>query len=152
MLEASYRPTGWLGIMLGSRVYYEITTTALGDEARWERLADSVAAEVRRHAPSAAATSTAQAVPGAGPQGLQAGVVAAPAPAPAPAVTALRGGGGGSVGGGAAPAGITVNSTTVHSVSDNSHGMSSVNYSNNSTNSNSCTTNNNTNNTSFLLM
>ena len=49
MLEASYRPTGWLGIMLGSRLYYEFTETALAEHANWERLADSVALEVRRH-------------------------------------------------------------------------------------------------------
>ena len=84
MLEATYRPTGWLGIMcvelslppaallpyvcsctltqpifsvhlhswarrLGSRLYYEFKATALGDVVEWERLADSVAVEVRRH-------------------------------------------------------------------------------------------------------
>jgi hypothetical protein len=55
MLEASYRPTGWLGIMLGSRLYYEFTEAALAEPASWERLTDSVAVEVRRHAPSAGA-------------------------------------------------------------------------------------------------
>ena len=77
MMEASYKPSGWLGIMcvgtacscrflrvplmcgvssrgrgarrLGSRLYYEFTATALGDDSAWERLADSVAVEVRRH-------------------------------------------------------------------------------------------------------
>ena len=53
ILEASYRPKGWLGIMLGSRLYYEFTEAALADQANWERLADGVAVEVRRHAPSA---------------------------------------------------------------------------------------------------
>ena len=79
MLEASYRPSGWLGIMcvhaamqtgrrgltvpahslaaavaagarrLGSRLYFEFTGAALGDSAAWEGLADGVAVEVRRH-------------------------------------------------------------------------------------------------------
>ena len=34
---------------LGSRLYYEFTEAALSSEAEWERLADSVAVEVRRH-------------------------------------------------------------------------------------------------------
>ena len=34
---------------LGSRLYYEFTEVALSDGAAWERLADSVAVEVRRH-------------------------------------------------------------------------------------------------------
>ena len=34
---------------LGSRLYYEFTEAALSSEAEWERLADNVAVEVRRH-------------------------------------------------------------------------------------------------------
>ena len=49
MLETSYRPNGWLGIMLGSRLYYEFTEAALSNAAEWERVADSVSQEVRRH-------------------------------------------------------------------------------------------------------
>ena len=49
MLEPSYRPKGWLCIMLGSRLYYEFTEAALGNDEDWERVADSVAREVRRH-------------------------------------------------------------------------------------------------------
>ena len=44
---------------MGSRLYYEFTATVLGDGTAWERLADSVALEVRRHgAPAAAPTPT----------------------------------------------------------------------------------------------
>ena len=63
MLELSYRPKGWLGIMLGSRLYYEFTEAALGNDEDWERVADSVAREVRRHgAPLPSAGPAAQAV------------------------------------------------------------------------------------------
>ena len=63
MMEPSYRPNGWLGIMLGSRLYYEFTEAVLGDDEDWERVADSVAREVRRHgAPLPSAGPTVQAV------------------------------------------------------------------------------------------
>ena len=63
MLELSYRPKGWLGIMLGSRLYYEFTEAVLSDDEDWERVADSVAREVRRHgAPLPSAGPAAQAV------------------------------------------------------------------------------------------
>ena len=63
MMEPSYRPNGWLGIMLGSRLYYEFTEAMLGDDEDWERVADSVAREVRRHgAPLPSAGPAAQAV------------------------------------------------------------------------------------------
>ena len=111
MLEESYKPTGWLGIMcgrpargraislalalaraagclltkasrprrLGSRLYYEFTAQALGDAPSWERLADAVAVEVRRHAPSAPKAAAAAAHFGAAPA-AQGGVAAAPTP------------------------------------------------------------------------
>ena len=44
ILEASYRPKGWLGIMLGSRLYFEFTEAALSNGEDWERVADGVAA------------------------------------------------------------------------------------------------------------
>ena len=49
ILEASYRPNGWLGIMLGSRMYYEFTEAALSTAQEWERVANGVSQEVRRH-------------------------------------------------------------------------------------------------------
>merc|ERR1719272_908109 len=63
MLEASYKPSGWLGIMLGSRLYYEFTAAVLGDGAAWERLADNVAVEVRRHGAPAPTPASPQAAP-----------------------------------------------------------------------------------------
>ena len=63
MMEPSYRPNGWLGIMLGSRLYYEFTEAALGNDEDWERVADSVAREVRQHgAPLPSDSPAAQAV------------------------------------------------------------------------------------------
>ena len=84
ILEASYRPKGWLGIMLGSRLYYEFTEAALSSGEDWERIADGVAQEVRRHgAPAASSGSTAQAVAeGARPR--EAGDVVAAAPLAVP--------------------------------------------------------------------
>ena len=78
MMQPSYRPNGWLGIMLGSRLYYEFTEAALGNAEDWKRIADSVAQEVRRR-------GGAQAVAGARPQEAVAVAVAAAAAA-APAV------------------------------------------------------------------
>ena len=43
---------------LGSRLYYEFVATALGDDVAWERLADSVAVEVRRHGAPAPSSAT----------------------------------------------------------------------------------------------
>ena len=80
ILEASYRPNGWLGIMLGSRLYYEFTKAALVEHASWERLVDSVAVEVRRrHPPSAGGVELQAAAPEAT---LQPGLTAASAAAP----------------------------------------------------------------------
>ena len=63
MLEASYRPNGWLGIMLGSRLYYEFTEAALHSSEDWERVADGVSKEVRLHgAPPPSASPTPEAV------------------------------------------------------------------------------------------
>ena len=82
MLEAAYRPKGWLGIMLGSRLYYEFTEAALSNGEDWERVADGVAQEVRRHgAPAPISGPMAQAVAeGARPQDAV-DVAAAAAPA-----------------------------------------------------------------------
>ena len=120
MLAASYRPSGWLGIMcarapgahsrarhadvlrprarrltsaalcsrrLGSRLFYEFAGKALGDATSWERLADSVAVEVRRQSP----TATEIAVPAATTaQATQGGAVAAAAvPTPKPTTLSL---------------------------------------------------------------
>ena len=63
MMELSYRPKGWLGIMLGSRLYFEFTEAALSNDEDWERVADSVAREVRQHgAPLPSDSPAAQAV------------------------------------------------------------------------------------------
>ena len=54
---------------LGSRLFYDFAGKALGDATSWERLADSVAVEVRRQSPTATeiavpAATTAQATQG----------------------------------------------------------------------------------------
>ena len=40
--------------MLGSRLYYEFTAATLGSRVEWQRVADGVAQEVRRHGGPAA--------------------------------------------------------------------------------------------------
>ena len=195
MLEASYKPTGWLGIMcvpspcvsqaahahahvrtgvshrpyhiqprdttcapaqrahrLGSRLYYDFTTTALVDSVQWERLADSVAVEVQRHgapAPSSAPASQAfaESVPqnAAGQAGLVDQVVSA-APAPQiPESAAPTPRGALSAAHGAAP-GVSVSSVHVRNSNSNSNTTCSpiaTNYS---------VSNSNTGNTSIVLL
>ena len=49
--------------MLGSRLYYEFTEAALSNAAEWERVADGVSQEVRRHgAPPPSSEAAAKAV------------------------------------------------------------------------------------------
>ena len=133
ILEASYRPKGWLGIMLGSRLYYEFTDAVLSNAEDWKRIADSVAQEVRRH-------GGAQAVAEARPQEAVAVAVAAAAAAPAvPTATVsppMR----------EAAAGVSVSSATTNtSILHN-------NNSTNCTNSTNASTTNSGNISSIVLM
>ena len=119
MLEASYRPSGWLGIMyvptacrvclqlrltpsqalrggncggahrLGSRLYFEFTATALSEGAAWEGLADGVAVEVRRHGAPPAVSIPQSAVAAAAAEG-EAAPPAARVLAPAALAPPLR--------------------------------------------------------------
>ena len=59
---ARARPAGWLGLLLGSRLYFRVCGRVLADAAAYEAVVDDVAQEVRRLAPSPAA-SAAQAPP-----------------------------------------------------------------------------------------
>ena len=129
ILEASYRPKGWLGIMLGSRLYYEFTDAVLSNAEDWKRIADSVAQEVRRH-------GGAQAVAEARPQEAVAVAAAAAAPAVPMAIVSppMR----------EAAAGVSVSSATTNT---------SIFNTNNSTNtSNASATNNGNTVTSIVLL
>ena len=123
---------------LGSRLYYEFVATALGDDVAWERLADSVAVEVRRHgAPAPASPDAAPKVPPpavvAAPDGM--GEAAAPAAtvlAPTALLpTATRGV--------AAPAGMGASTSTSSLVMhvDNHSVTNASNFGNNSNTTNS---------------
>ena len=138
MLETSYRPNGWLGIMLGSRLYYEFTEAALAERANWERLADGVAVEVRRHAPSAGAElqAAAPAAPEATPQAKVPGVATVATPAGS-AVAAAREAW--ATSGDAMPRGITVRSNV-------------TNYTNTSKNSSNSNVNSNSNNSTVSVV
>ena len=129
---------------LGSRLYYEVTEAVLSSEAEWERLADSVAVEVRRH--GAPAPSSDSPATGAGEERAVAqssgGKTAAPsakaAVVPAPAKTVAD----------AAPALAPVREVATPSV-----GVSSVVHT--TVNNNNINSNNNTNNscdTTLVLM
>ena len=136
MLEAAYRPNGWLGIMLGSRLYYEFTEAALSNVAEWERVADGVSQEVRRHgAPPPSSEAAAKAVDVA--------VVVAPA---APGVPARK-------------AAAVVGSLPLRdvaagvSVSSVVHNSNATRYSNNNNSiSNSISNNSNNSVTSIVLL
>ena len=124
MLEPSYRPKGWLGIMLGSRLYYEFTEAALGNGEDWERVADSVAREVRRHgAPLPSAGPAAQAVAKeARPQeAVDDAMAAAPGAAPAvptgPGLAAVRPASAREAAGGVSVAHNSYNASNYNSVS-----------------------------------
>ena len=131
ILEAAYRPKGWLGIMLGSRLYYEFTEAVLGSGEDWERIADSVAQEVRRHG---APPPTAQAAVEARPQGATdahlTATVAQTVPKGSVVVRApqMR----------EAATGVSVSSVNIHNI--------------NSTTNNNNSTNNNSANTSIVLL
>ena len=87
MLHESYRPRGWLGIMLGSRLYYEFTEVALSNDEDWERVADGVAQEVRRHgglAPSSGPATITEARP---QEAVEVVAVATAAPSTIPKVS-----------------------------------------------------------------
>ena len=132
ILEASYRPKGWLGIMLGSRLYYEFTEAVLGSGEDWERIADSVAQEVRRHgAPPPTAQAAAEARP---QQAIDADVAAVAHAVPKGTAVArplqrMR-----DAAAGVSVSSVTTNNTNIH-----------TNNSNNSSN-------NNSGNTSIVLL
>ena len=86
--------TGWLGLLLGSRLYFRVTADVLADGARYEAVVDDIVQEVRRRAPLARASAAGAA---RGGEGEQAGLHVAPrgsAP-PAAAERAARAEGGG---------------------------------------------------------
>ena len=128
---------------LGSRLYYDFTAQALDDATSWERLADSVAVEVRRHSPAATPVAVPSTTPLQTTQG--GGVVAAPKPTALPMVTEPRR----QIqvapasAGGAVP-GVSMSNIVNH---NSTHFNSSSNIRNSNSNRNS-----NNSNTSIVLM
>ena len=51
LMEEAYRPSGWLGLLLGSRLYFVLDPEVLADRARYEATLNDVTQEVRRRAP-----------------------------------------------------------------------------------------------------
>ena len=133
---------------LGSRLYYEFTAQALDDAPSWERLADAVAVEVRRHTPSAPDAAAAAARGDAAPA-AQGGVAAAPKPTALSTAAGSEPRGRGArapesiAGGAGAVAGVSVSST----VNNNMFTIQS-----NSSRNNANTNNANSNNTSIVLL
>ena len=52
------RAIGWLGLLLGSRLYFRVTADVLADDARYEAVVDDIVQEVRRRTPLARASSS----------------------------------------------------------------------------------------------
>ena len=124
---------------LGSRLYFEFTAAALGDDVAWEGLADGVAVEVRRH--GAAPPSSPQSVvtvPAAPAEvAVQDGEVdataaASPAKVLAPAAVAPRS----PMHRVAAPAGVGSSSSVVHVDNRNTVNHNITNHSGNMTSTN----------------
>ena len=127
---------GWLGLLLGSRLYFPIPPEVLADGARYAAAINDIAQEVRRRTPLESAGV------GEGEHSVQQGVAAAAAvvagaalqpsspraPSSAPAATALAGRRSpGAVGGGGGGGGVqvlnthsTVSISTVHNNFTNS--------------------------------
>eukprot|EP01052_Picozoa_sp_SAG31_P008862 SAG31_NODE_454_length_15434_cov_39.578285_5_plen_360_part_00 len=92
MMEENFCAMGWLGLILGSRIWYAFwPCKELEDEARFESRMDQLAKEIGERGKRRTASSLPQAVPP--PKALEptasasAPVAPAPAPAPAPAAT-----------------------------------------------------------------
>ena len=86
MMEKSYRPTGWLGLLLGTRVYFNFHPAAIETEAAFMQQIDAVVRDLgdRGQAKPRPASRVAEGVP---PATRSPAAALAPAPAPAPAPT-----------------------------------------------------------------
>ena len=85
MMEAGYRPTGWLGLLLGSRLYFNFHDSAVKTEALFEQQIDAVERELAGRGKGAA-----EGVPPAQTRALTKPTpTPTPAPAPTPAPTAV---------------------------------------------------------------
>ena len=120
--------TGWLGLLLGSRLYFRVTADVLADDARYEAVVDDIVQEVRRRAPLVRASSSGAA---RGGEGEQAAVHVAPrgsAPPAAAERAAPPGRGAASasaVGGGGGAVNLVLN-TTHYSPQSRVHNDNSV--------------------------
>ena len=122
---------GWLGLLLGSRLYFRLTAEVLTHEARYAAVVDDISRELRRPAriatwvPTLGATEApGKTPPASSNMGVSAGV-ATTTPTPQPLAVAMLGGAAGpsqrpAVGGG----GVVVhtvhnNTTTINSSGHN---------------------------------
>jgi hypothetical protein len=78
MMEASYRPKGWLGLIMGTRMYYKFHGDDLEDEAVFQQRMDSLTREIGDRGKS----GLSEAVPP--------GRAWAPTPAPVPTAASAR--------------------------------------------------------------
>ena len=112
----SNRPhaAGWLGLLLGSRLYFRVTHDVLADDVRYEAVVDGIVQEVRRRAPLSRASCSGaarggeeeQAAVHVAPQGSTTPTAAERAAPPRrSAASSGSGGGGGGVN-------LTINNTT----------------------------------------
>jgi hypothetical protein len=89
MMQQNYRPTGWLGLLLGTKVYFSFHPAAIKTEAAFMQQIDAVARDLGERGkaklsrPAAAAAAAAHVAEGVPPTGWS----AASAPAAAASVT-----------------------------------------------------------------
>ena len=80
MMEANYRPRGWLGLIMGTRLYYKFFGKKLQQESAFEGQMDMLVREIGARGK----VQLSEAVPPAAASMTPRGRAPAPAPAPAP--------------------------------------------------------------------
>ena len=85
MCQKGYRPKGWLGLILGTRLWHGMWDADKDDDAAFERRLDPVVRELGDRGKRQRATATAAAATAGTPSPAP-----APAPPPAPALASVR--------------------------------------------------------------
>eukprot|EP01050_Picozoa_sp_SAG11_P016782 SAG11_NODE_2332_length_3506_cov_2.301732_1_plen_283_part_00 len=93
MMERGYRPTGWLGLLLGTRLYFNFHPAAVETDAAFSKQMDAVERELggRGHPEASSGGRVSEGVPPgvASSWSLEPSPSPAPAPAPAPAASTV---------------------------------------------------------------
>ena len=93
MMQKGYKAKGWLGLILGTRLYYTFHGAEVDDDAAFEKQMDAVAREIGdrgKHRLQEAVPPARTAARASGPRPAAAAPAPAPTPAPAPAPAPAR--------------------------------------------------------------